>query len=302
MYSRSSSEILHGYSVVRVCLDDNRDPGVPVGVVAWDTANAWQVWRWLEEDEKVRGVDGPTRRLMRIAKNQIQRWANARKVPYEPAPVEPTSARFWKAVSDILSTAVRLDPPKAMDPMSDPETEIESLFEAVVQPTQPQRRRTQRIDSAISQALGELANLIPSRPQVSAFGGTTERVRRGLETDRGVLLVDGVNLAAATARKEADAFVSRFLRISDAYENGTVHIIVGYASSPGGLNGEAHMRDWIRSKVTDKVFDVVAQNAEFKKAAADAWSKIEVGQQTVLQPIADERETLEPRRGISPDR
>ncbi|MCY4572955.1 MAG: hypothetical protein OXF01_09140, partial [Gemmatimonadetes bacterium] len=51
-----------------------------------------------------------------------------------------------------------------------------------------------------------------------------EQVRRGAETDRGVLLVDGVNLAAATARKDADAFVSRFMRISDAYGNRPVHM------------------------------------------------------------------------------
>ncbi len=56
------------------------------------------------------------------------------------------------------------------------------------------------------------------------FGGTKEQVRRGAETDRGVLLVDGVNLAAATARKDADAFVSRFMRISDAYGNRPVHM------------------------------------------------------------------------------
>jgi len=233
MLSKSHREILHGYSVVRACLDDTSDHAVPVGVVAWDTPNRWQ-WRWLEEDEKVRGIDPATRRLMRITRNQIQRWAYARKVPYEPAAVEPTSAPFWKAVSEVLSTAVRLDPPKAMDPMDEPEAEIEWLFEAVVQPTQPQERRVRRMDSAINDALGELADLIPSRPRVSAFGGTKEQVRRGVETERGVLLVDGVNLAAATARKKADAFVSRFVRISDAYGNRPVHIIVGYPVTDGG--------------------------------------------------------------------
>ena len=85
MLSKSRRQILHGYSVVRACLDDTSDHAVPVGVVAWDTPNRWQMWRWLEEDEKVRGIDPATRRLMRITRNQIQRWAYARKVPYEPA-------------------------------------------------------------------------------------------------------------------------------------------------------------------------------------------------------------------------
>ena len=67
-------------------------------------------------------------------KNQIRRWASVRKVPYEPAPVDPTSNRFWNAVSEILSTCVRLDPPRAMARMDDPDAGIEFLFEAVVQP------------------------------------------------------------------------------------------------------------------------------------------------------------------------
>ena len=289
MYSPSGNQILHGYSVIRVSLDDHRDHTVPVGVVAWQTTNPWYGWRWLEHDEKVRGVDAATRKLMRITKDQIQRWAIARRVPYEPAPVEPTNASFWRAVSEILSTAVRLDPPKAMDPMDEPGAQVEALFEALVQPMQPPKRRAQRIDSAIKQALGELADHIPPRPNVSAFGGATEQVQRGLETDRGILLVDGVNLAAAKARKEADALVSRFMRIRAAYRDRPVRVIVGYASSPGGLNGEAHMCDWIRKKVTDQVFDVIVQNAEFQKAAADAWSQLKVEPQPSLGAMVGPR-------------
>ena len=283
MYSRSGRQIRHGYSVIRVSLDDHSDLGVPVGVVAWQTANPWFGWRWLEHDEKVRGVDPATRRLMRITRNQIQRWANARKVPYEPAPVEPTSDRFWKAVSEILSTSVRLDRPKAMDPMDEPDAEIEALFEAVVQPGQTHQRRSLRIDSAIKQALGEWAKHIPPRQSVSAFGGAREQIQRGLETDRGVLLVEGVNLAAPKARKEADALVSRYMRIRAAYATRTVRMIVGYASSPGGLNGEAHMCDWIREKVTGKVFDVITQNAELQEAAADAWRELKGESQMALR-------------------
>ena len=140
MYSQSGSQIRHGYSVIRVSLDDRRDHTVPVGVVAWQTTNPWYGWRWLEHDEKVRGVDPATRRLMRITRNQIRRWAGERKVPYEPEPVEPTTDRFWKAVSEILTTAVRLDLPKAMNPMDEPGTGIEALFEAVVQPGQTGRK------------------------------------------------------------------------------------------------------------------------------------------------------------------
>ncbi len=283
MYSRSDRQIRHGYSVIRVSLDDHRDHTVPVGVVAWQTTNPWYGWRWLEHDERVRGVDRTTRRLMRITRDQIKRWANARRVPYEPTPVEPTSDRFWQAVSEVFSTGVRLDLPKAMDPMDEPDVEIEALFEAVVQPRQSLQRRSERIDSAIKRALGEWAEHIPSRQSVSAFGGAREKIQRGLETDQGVLLVEGVNLAARKARKEADALVSRYMRIRAAYRDRPVRMIVGYASSPGGLNGEAHMRDWIREKVTDEIFDVIVQDAEFQRAAADAWRQFKGETQTALR-------------------
>ena len=175
--------------------------------------------------------------------------------------------------------------------MDEPDAEIEALFEAVVQPRQTLQRRSERIDSAIKRALGEWAEHIPPRQSVSAFGGATEQIQRGLETDRGVLLVEGVNLAAPRARKEADALVSRYMRIRAAYPKRTVRLIVGYAASPGGLNGEAHMCDWIREKVTEEVFDVVSQNAELQEAAADAWREFKGKPQTALRVTGD-RESI----------
>ena len=275
MYSTSDSPILHGYSIIRATLDDRRDDTVPVGVVAWQSTKPWWGCRWLASDEKVRGVDASTRKLMRITEEQLRRWADSRKVPYEPGPVEPSSDGFWRAVSEVLSTAVRLDLPRAMDPMMQPDDDIEALFEAVVQPVQPQQKRRERIDGAITRALGQLVERIPRKAQVSAFRGATEKVRRGVVTDRGILLVDGVNLAASNARRDADAFVSRFMRILAAHQGHRVSIVVGYSSSPGGLNGEAHMRDWISHRLPAKVFDLSTQATEFQDAAADACRQLD---------------------------
>ena len=196
-----------------------------------------------------------------------------------------------QALVRLAVAGIRLDFPMAMDPMDEPDAEIEALFDAVVQPGQTHQRRSQRIDSAIKQALGEWAKHIPPRQSVSAFGGARAQIQRGLETDRGVLLVEGVNLAAPKARKEADALVSRYMRIRAAYAKRTVRMIVGYASSPGGLNGEAHMCDWIREKVTGEVFDVIAQNAELQEAAADAWRELKGEPQMALR-VTGGRESL----------
>ena len=282
MHSTSARPILHGYSVIRISLDDDRNDTVPVGVVAWQSTRPWYGWRWLASDERVKGVDRATRKLLRITRQQISRWADSRRVPYEPGPVEPTSDTFWRAASEILTTAVQLDRPKAMEPMREPTEGIEALFEAVVQPGQSQRKQTERIDTQLSGALGELAQRIPTKPRVSAFGGAEEQVWRGLVTDRGVLLVDGVNLAKRDARTEADALVSRFLRIGAAYQNRPVRFIVGYSSSPGGLNGEGHMRDWIRAKLTEQVFDLTTQKTEFRDAAAEAWKQLDEEEQGSL--------------------
>ncbi|MDE2974378.1 MAG: hypothetical protein OXU64_06615 [Gemmatimonadota bacterium] len=72
---------------------------VPVGVVAWDAAEAWHGWWWLARDEKVDGVDATARTLIRITRDQIRRWAGefpadeARKLALAPG------ASIWSATS-----------------------------------------------------------------------------------------------------------------------------------------------------------------------------------------------------------
>lgn len=274
MRSTSSSPIVHGYSVVRIAVDEERDETTPVGVVAWDSDRLWYNWRLLAPDENVAGVHAWNRKFLEIVREQLGRWAHTRQVPYAASPVEPTSDRFWDAASKVLTTAVKLGRPRAMDPMKEPDEEIEALFEAIVQPKQPLKRQSGRIDGQISRALGSAANDLPKRVCVAAYGGAREQVRRGAVTDRGVLLVDGVNLAARKARDAADALVSRFRRIREAQERQT-HIVVGYTSSPGGLNGETHMRDWIRRELTEQVFDLTTEEKKFREATLAAWREVE---------------------------
>lgn len=273
MRSTSSSPIVHGYSVVRIAVNEERDETTPVGVVAWDSDRLWYSWRLLAPDERVGGVYAWNRKFLEIVREQLGRWADARRVPYAANPVEPSSDRFWEAASKVLTTSVRLARPRAMDPMKEPDDEIEALFEAVVQPKQPPKRQSRRIDGQISRALGSVAKDLPKKVRVAAYGGAREQVRRGAVTDRGVLLVDGVNLAAREARDAADALVSRFLRIREAQERQT-HIVLGYTSSPGGLNGETHMRDWIRKELTEQVFDLATEEEEFRKATLAAWREV----------------------------
>ena len=89
---------------------------------------------------------------MQITRAQINRWADSRRVPYEPGPVEPTTDRFWKAVSEILSTAIRVDLPQSMDPMNDPAEEMEVLFQAVVHPERRAPKNTKGLQAEVPAA------------------------------------------------------------------------------------------------------------------------------------------------------
>ena len=270
----ASEPIVHGYSVLRVTTDEQRGDTIPVGVAAWDSVRSWFGMRVLDAEEKISGVPAWSRKFVTITHQQLERWADASSVPYEPEPASPATDHFWRAASEILSTSVRLDSPRAMDPMKEPDEELEALFEAIVRPRQTEARKQERIDGALSLALAELATEIPSGTQVNAFGNSKETVRRGAVNNQGVLLVDGVNLATRQARKEADALVSKLMRIRAAYAERPVTVIVGYTASPGGLNGERHMRDWIEHKLTAAVYDLTTEDVQFREATWTAWKQL----------------------------
>lgn len=66
---------------------------------------------------------------------------------------------------------------------------------------------------------------------------------------------------------DADALASRLLRIREGMIDSHLSVVVGYMASPGGLNGEADMRDWILEKVTPDVYDLSSESEQFKQAA-----------------------------------
>lgn len=270
----SPKPIEYGYSVLRINLKDDGSRVVPIGVVAWQSTDAWHGSRWLSQDETLTGITNARRTLMEIARDQVDDWVATRHVPYHDAPLDPSSDKFWAAASRILCPAVTLDPPRAMTPMIRPDEDMESLYEAVVQPRQSSRRVRTQINGAISRALGSaLAKRMRVQMRVPAFGGVKEEVRRGVMTEHGMVLIDGVNLSKKDARRDADALASRLMRIKAA--NKKVEMIVGYTASRDGLNGEADMRDWLMEKVTDMVFDLTAEDGAFRAASAKAVARAE---------------------------
>lgn len=282
--SLTSKRIEHGYATINLVLDELGRERVPVGVAAWDADRQWYDVRILSKDEKVRGVSKARLTFAEAVHSQVRNWAEERSVPYAGREVFPWESTFWHAVRQVLTTAVKIDPPRTMDPMKFPDEEMESLFSAVVQPEIEESEKVTRIDGAVGQALGPWRDVFDARAPMRAFGGAEERVIRGFRSDRGSVIVEGVNLAGSTARKDADALVSKLLRIREGEDGAGVHFVVAYQASPGGLNGEAHMRNWIKAKVTTDVFDVVRQQKQLQTATKRALSNVTPNIQYEMRP------------------
>lgn len=257
----------HGYTILRALVDEDRDTSVPVGVAAWNSDKEWFEIRVLAEDERLPKVTPSLQRFGTMMQAQLGRWAAEQRVPYSEGPLPPWRAGFWSAVSEILTTAIRVDPPRAIDPTRDTPDDLEALFEAVVQPKQPRAKAAQRVDGAIAKALGGYEGFFGKKQEVPAYGGARERVLRLASGEGGDIIVEAVNLAAERGRQDADELVSRVMRIQAA-QSKSISVLIGYLASPGGLNGETHMRDWIREKIADQIFDLGSEESDFRAATA----------------------------------
>lgn len=273
-----SSKIVAGFSVLRLTIDARSDNRIAIGTVAWDASKQWYQVRFLREGERLEGIARAQRLLLKHAERQLNRWASNSSVPRYEGPLHPWTSQFWIAASRLLSTGVMLDPPKAMAGLSIAE-EAELLYEAVVQPIQSASASRNRLDGALTRALGGLVASTKSRMAVPAFHDASERVLRGARTESGTVILEAVNLAGRYARRDADALVSKLMRIEQARSSDhTVIGIVAYTSSPGGLNGETHMKEWIATTVTSHVYDLNRERDRLRAVAGQALS--EIGSQT----------------------
>lgn len=270
----TSKKIKSGFTTVHVVTDDKGRDSIPVGVAAWDSVEDWYAIRFPQEDEEINGLTQTKRRLVELARQQLAKWSEKGEIPYSARSRRPSETEFWVGVQDALTAGIRLDSPKPIDAEGVSRDEVHALFEAIVQPRIEKDKRQQRIDRMVGEALGGLSESIKGRHEVPAFGGVDQSVMRGASGSRGHVVVEGVNLAGLHATRDADAVVSKLLRIMSAEGAGRVKAIVGYRASPNGLNGESHMRDWISAKATGHVYDLTRERGEFEQAARQALDQI----------------------------
>jgi hypothetical protein len=260
-----SSKVDSGYSVLRLVIDPLRGVSVPVGAIAWDAHRKWFNVRFLKQDEGISGVTVRQRQIVAFAGEQLRRWAQEERVPYEKASIHPWESRFWQAAADVLTSSVILDQPKAMEPL-ETEDELEALYEAVVLPAEPKKRSRHKIQGALNVALGPLANEVQTGVRLRAFAAREEKVMRAHVGIHGVVIVEAVNLAGRNARRDADALVSRLWRIFEGQGDRRIETVVGYRASPRGLNGESDMKAWMKEQLTDRVFDLTREADALREA------------------------------------
>jgi hypothetical protein len=253
----------YSYSVFNFVTDDVSGTTVPVGVALWSSSPA-RVRVRIADKERVKGLQASARPYIELVRRQVDQWIKNERLPYASEKVSPNTEQWWSHLSNLLVHRIRVSEPHAIA-CRNADEEIELLFEALVKPQRNNKERRGRIDRALTSSLGSLTRKF-RRGSVPGFEGRDVPVKRYITDQHKLVVLEGVNLAAASAEMESDALVSRLQRIREAngHSNGKeVVALVGYLASPHGLNGEAVLVDWIKEKGGAQIFDLTRQREDF---------------------------------------
>lgn len=253
-------------ATLRFLSDADRDMTVPAGVVLWSNDGRWHRFRLPEEDEKIPDLPAKARHYLSAVQAQIEGWIKSGHLPYEPEPFSVLSRAWWEHVQKLLQFSVRVDTIRLLA-VDDPEEEIETLFEALVQPRVSRRAQAERIDRAVAKALGTLSSYFSSHTKVTGFGNRPVKVLRLAASLRDIVIIEAVNLATHDAETEADALFGRISRIQAGLSQQKAHFVLGYLASPHGLNGEKALKEFIENRIETRMYDLDREKDEFQEAA-----------------------------------
>jgi hypothetical protein len=124
----------YSYAALRYLIDPQREVTVPFGVALW-SADEGRLWfRLPHAEERIDGVTtAQARAYGAIVRAKIEGWRRLGELPYQTETLQPLSDAWWEAVRGLLLWRVRLGPLRIVtSPI--PETELESLYQALVQP------------------------------------------------------------------------------------------------------------------------------------------------------------------------
>lgn len=258
------------YAVFRYVTDPQRDVSLPVGVALWRTDGEEIEVRFLAQDEIVRGASSPeARQFMDNTQANVRDWLESGELPYGTSDMSPLSDAWWELLGDLLQFRVRVSRPMAIDCTS-PAEEIGPLYQAIVGPEVRTETRQEQVRGAITRALGPVAADFERRPSVAAYHDSQVTVERLFRARNKQVIAEGVDLSLPeSAFTDADALTSRLQRVRAGSKLPT-EFIIGYISSPGGLNGEYVMVEWMRERLHADLFDLIRERDQFRTAAQAA--------------------------------
>jgi hypothetical protein len=265
--AEQSSILTYRYAVFHYITGEPKDRQVPVGVALWSPETGWARFQLLREGEVIAGASarelGP---YVRATEEQLRGWLREERVPYSAGEARPSEDAWWQAVSDLLRFRVQISAPRPIDCQT-PDAEFELLYEAIVAPRRSSASKRQRVDHAIGRAVRpELSRYFRQGVEVPAFGGAAVEVLRAYTRPGRQVILEGANLAAYEAEREADALASKLQRILAA-DGVTTRFVLGVLAPPGGLNGAGHLKQWIEEKSGFRVYDLTSEAEGFSSAA-----------------------------------
>ncbi len=95
-------------------------------------------------------------------------------------------------------------------------------------------------------------------------------------------MIEGINLATSQAEVQADATVSKLLRLRSGLDR-DCSILVGYLASPEGINGESVLLRWLEERTGALALDLMKQRADFHTSANRMVAEAD-GQKSLFPP------------------
>lgn len=256
------------YALFTFAVDDAAAVNVPVGVALWSPQRPWVGLRFVKPRERlIRFHWHEHYPYVALIQEKIRGWMESGSLPYGPEPLAPHQTQWWTHLREVLIHRIRLSEPRPID-CSDPDQEIEPLYEAVVAPYLAPREQRARVAGEIRRCLDDLARKFKPKQEFTGYKQRKVRVMRAYDGPSSTVVIEGVNLANAQAEQHSDAVVSRLLRLKAGW-NKRLDVLVGYLSSPEGLNGEHVLVDWIEEQTGAKAFDLLSQRDQFRQEAGN---------------------------------
>lgn len=256
------------YTVLRYLIDVERGVSIPIGIILSAPDQDYLRFRLPRDGESIPGVpSAKAKPVIDLARTKIEYWLKTGEVPYAKQPLEPLSQSWWDQVRKLMQFRVQIGAVQPIDCLN-PEEEIETLYEAIVKPQLSPQARAERIDGAVTRALGELASRFRYGKSIPGFGNRPVPVLRHTADAEHLVVVEAVNLASSSAEKDSDAMTSKLLRIKAVNTN--VRVVMGYLASPHGLNGEEPMKRWMEEQVGIPLFDLTRETDKFRATAFEA--------------------------------